>query len=257
MFPYRDDNPNIMTPFVVYGLIAVTALAWLVLQGAGTQPALVSSVCRLGLIPGEVLGRIPAETVVPLGPGVGCRVGGDGSWLTVLTSMFMHGSWFHIIGNMWFLWVFGDNVEDSMGHVRFLFFYLVCGLLAAVAQVAIQPSSPVPMVGASGAISGVMGGYLVLYPRVRVHMLVFFGFIFTVAVPAYVVLLYWAFLQLVGGLPMLSGASEGGGVAFMAHLGGFVAGVALIKLFARPELVAAHRRATRPVVPGYHDRLRW
>lgn len=257
MFPYRDDNPSLRTPFITYGIIAVTAVAWFVFQGAGTEPALVNSVCQLGLIPGEALGRIPGGTVVPLGPGVGCRVGGEGSWLTVLTSMFMHGSWFHIIGNMWFLWVFGDNVEDSMGHLRFVVFYLACGLLAAAAQVAVQPSSAVPMVGASGAISGVMGGYLVLYPRARVHMLVFFGFIFTVAVPAYVMLLYWALLQLIGGLPMLSGAGEGGGVAFMAHFGGFVAGAALIKLFARPELVAAHRRATRPVVPRHHNRLPW
>jgi membrane associated rhomboid family serine protease len=244
MFPYRDDNPSLSTPFVTYGIIGITALVWFLVQGAGSQPALASSVCRLGAIPGELLGQIPDETVIPLGRGLGCRVGGEvGSWYTVVTSMFLHGSWFHIIGNMWFLWVFGDNVEDSMGHLRFGFFYLVAGLLAAGAQIAIQPSSPIPMVGASGAISGVMGGYLVLYPKVRVHMLVFLGFfVTTVAIPAYFMLLYWAFLQLIGSVPMLAGGGEGGGVAFMAHLGGFVAGVVLIKLFANPKLVEAHRR---------------
>jgi membrane associated rhomboid family serine protease len=244
MFPYRDDNPNLHTAFVTFGIIGVTALAWFLVQGAGTQPALASSVCRLGAIPGELLGRFPDETVIPLGRGIGCRVGGEtGNWHTVVTSMFLHGGWFHIIGNMWFLWVFGDNVEDSMGHVRFVVFYLVCGVVAAAAQIMIQPSSPIPMVGASGAISGVMGGYLVLYPRVRVHMVVFLGFfVTTVAVPAYFMLLYWAFLQLLGSVPMLAGGGEGGGVAFMAHLGGFVAGVALIKLFVKAELVEAHRR---------------
>jgi membrane associated rhomboid family serine protease len=159
--------------------------------------------------------------------------------------MFLHGGWFHLIGNMWFLWIFGNNVEDSMGRGRFVAFYLLCGVLAAAAQVVTQPSSRVPMVGASGAISGVMGAYLVLYPKVRVHLLVFLGFfVTTVAVPAYLMLLYWAFLQLVGGLPSI-GAEARGGVAFMAHLGGFVAGVALIKLFARAQLVEEHRRALR------------
>ncbi len=247
MFPYRDDNPSLRTPFVTYAIIGVTAAVWLFVQGAGGQAALVSSVCEFGAIPGELLGRLPNEIVLPMGPGLGCRVGGEsGNWHTVLSSIFLHGSWFHIIGNMWFLWVFGDNVEDSMGHGRFAIFYLLTGVLAAGAQIIIQPDSPVPMVGASGAISGVMGGYLVLYPRVRVHMLVFLGFfVTTVAVPAYLMLLYWVLLQAIGSVPMLSGAGEGGGVAFMAHLGGFVAGAALIKLFAKSVLVEAHRRHVR------------
>jgi membrane associated rhomboid family serine protease len=157
--------------------------------------------------------------------------------------MFLHGGWFHLIGNMWFLWVFGNNIEDAMGHGRFVGFYLLCGLLAAAAQVATGPSSPVPMVGASGAISGVMGAYLVLYPRVRVHTLIFLGFFLTrVPLPAWIMLLYWAFLQLVGSVPAIAGGQTGGGVAFMAHLGGFVAGAALIKLFAKPEFVRRHRR---------------
>jgi membrane associated rhomboid family serine protease len=163
--------------------------------------------------------------------------------------MFLHGGWFHVLGNMWFLWVFGNNVEDAMGHVRFAAFYLLCGLLAAAAQVASGPSSPVPMVGASGAISGVMGAYLVLYPRVRVHTLIFLGIIFfRVTLPAWMMLVYWAFLQMLGSLPAIAGAEAGGGVAFMAHLGGFAAGVVLIRLFAKPEFVERHRR---PVAVGY------
>jgi membrane associated rhomboid family serine protease len=161
-------------------------------------------------------------------------------WLTALTSMFMHGSWFHIVGNMWFLWVFGNNVEDSMGRVRFLVFYLLCGLAAALAQVATDPASAIPMVGASGAISGVMGGYLVLYPQVRVFCLVFLGFFVTsIALPASMMLLYWLALQFVSGLAAFGG--EGGGVAFWAHVGGFVAGLILVKLFAQRAYIEAHR----------------
>ena len=154
--------------------------------------------------------------------------------------MFLHGSWMHLIGNMWFLWIFGNNVEDSMGRGRFVVFYLLTGLVAAFAQVVTNPGSSVPMVGASGAISGVMGGYLVLYPRVRVFALLPLGFLMTsIALPAWVMLVYWLGLQLVSGL--LSAGGEGGGVAFAAHVGGFVAGVVLVKLFARSEYVAAHR----------------
>jgi membrane associated rhomboid family serine protease len=157
----------------------------------------------------------------------------------VITSMFLHGSWMHLIGNMWFLWLFGNNIEDSMTRPRFMAFYLLCGLAAAVAQVAMEPGSVIPMVGASGAISGVMGAYLVLYPRVRVYTLVTLGFyITTIALPAWVMLLYWAFLQLVGGISRVGG--EGGGVAFWAHGGGFLAGVVLVKIFSRRDRVAQH-----------------
>ncbi len=245
MFPYKDDNPTLSPAFLTVGLIVVTVAVWVTVQGAGTQPALGKSICQLGAIPGELLGLVPSGTRIPIGPNQVCQVGGDAAWHTVLTSVFLHGGWFHLIGNMWFLWVFGNNIEDVMGPSRFVAFYLSCGILAAMAQILTQPSSPVPMVGASGAISGIMGGYLVLYPRVRVHMLVFLGFfVTTLAVPAYVMLLYWAFLQLLGGLPTLSGGASGGGVAFFAHLGGFVAGVALIKPFAKRRLVEAHRRHT-------------
>jgi membrane associated rhomboid family serine protease len=152
--------------------------------------------------------------------------------------MFLHGGWFHLIGNMWFLWLFGNNVEDSMGHVRYLVFYLLCGVAAAATQTAVSPASIVPMVGASGAISGVMGAYVVLYPRVRVHMLVvLFVFITRIVVPAYVMLGYWFLLQLLGG----SMAQGEGGVAFWAHVGGFVAGAVLISMFKDRELVREHR----------------
>jgi membrane associated rhomboid family serine protease len=153
--------------------------------------------------------------------------------------MFMHGGWIHLIGNLWFLWIFGNNVEDSTGKIRFFLFYLICGIAAALAQSFASPRSPIPMVGASGAISGVMGAYILLYPRVRVHMLIFLGiFITRIAVPAYFMLGYWFLLQILGGVV---GYTEEGGVAFIAHAGGFVAGMLLIFLFRDRELV--QRRA--------------
>ena len=151
--------------------------------------------------------------------------------------MFLHGGWLHLIMNMWFLWVFGNNVEDSMGRVRFVVFYLATGLAAASTQALLNPESAIPMVGASGAISGVMGAYIILYPRVKVHMIVFLGiFITRIAVPAFLMLGYWFLLQVVGGLPTI--ARESGGVAFWAHTGGFVAGMLLIFLFRDPKLIA-------------------
>jgi membrane associated rhomboid family serine protease len=249
MFPYRDENPTYLTPVVTLGVILANAVVWVLVQGAGTNPALARSICELGAIPGELLGNLHAGAEIPLGAGLSCQVGGQPAWYTLLTSMFLHGGWLHIIGNMWFLWVFGNNIEDAMGHVRFVGFYLLCGVLAALAQIFASPGSAAPMVGASGAISGVMGGYLVLYPRVRVHTLVFLGFfVTTIAVPAYFMLLYWVFLQFVSGV-FSAGGGESGGVAFMAHLGGFVAGAALIRLFARAEFVDRHRRPQFVVGP--------
>lgn len=247
MFPYRDDNPTILTPYVTVGIIILTTLVWIVVQGAGTSPALPASICHLGAVPAHVLGRLPPGTAVPMGDEIRCEIAPGTAYYTLLTSVFLHGGWFHLIGNMWFLWVFGNNVEDAMGHTRFIVFYLVCGLVAALSQTYADPNSAVPLVGASGAISGVMGAYLLLYPRVRVHMLVWLGFfVTTVAVPAYLMLVYWALLQLLGGL----GRTGGGGIAFMAHVGGFVAGLALIRLFAKPELLAAHRRMAGPALHG-------
>ena len=158
--------------------------------------------------------------------------------------MFLHGSWMHLLGNMWFFWIFGNNIEDSMTRPRFGLFYLVCGLTAALAQVAASPASNAPMVGASGAISGVMGAYLILYPRVKVYTLVPLGFFLTTfALPAWLMLLYWVGLQFLSGLVSLGGADTGG-VAVWAHVGGFIAGILLIKMFEKPEQVAAQREQT-------------
>jgi membrane associated rhomboid family serine protease len=174
-----------------------------------------------------------------MGNGLVCLTDPGHQFANVIYSMFLHGSWMHLIGNMWFLWLFGNNIEDAMTRPRFLLFYLLCGLAAALLQVMAQPNSNIPMVGASGAISGVMGAYLVLFPRVRVYTLVPLVFIMTsVALPAWVMLLYWAFLQFVGGLGAVG--AEGGGVAFWAHVGGFIAGIVLVKLFARSDRMAEH-----------------
>ncbi|MEW6333316.1 MAG: rhomboid family intramembrane serine protease, partial [Thermodesulfobacteriota bacterium] len=159
---------------------------------------------------------------------------------SVVTSMFMHGGWFHIIGNMWFLAVFGDNVEDVLGSWRFILFYLLCGVAAAALQVATAPESVVPMVGASGAIGGVMGAYAILFPRAPVHVLVVFGFYITrIVVPAFLMLGYWFVIQILGGVPALAGAT--GGIAFWAHVGGFLAGVVLAKLLCNPGRAEACR----------------
>jgi membrane associated rhomboid family serine protease len=241
MFPYRDENETQRRSFVTIAFIAVNALAWLTVQGAGAPMPLMESVCNLGLIPGELTGLLPPGTAFPMGPGVACLTDPGRQTANVFTSMFLHGSWMHLLGNMWFLWLFGDNVEDSMTRPRFAAFYLLCGVAAAIAQVATGPDSGIPMVGASGAISGVMGGYLVLYPRVRVFALVpIFFFLTSVALPAWVMLLYWIGLQVLSGVTTIG--QTGGGVAFWAHVGGFVAGVILVKLFARADHVAAHRR---------------
>jgi membrane associated rhomboid family serine protease len=255
MFPYRDDNPTLATPVITFLLIGLNAAAWILIQGMGSEPLLSRSVCELGLIPGEYLGRVAAGTTLPMSPTTTCVLG-ESQWFTPLSSMFLHGGWFHLIGNMWFLWVFGNNVEDSMGHVRYLVFYLLSGLAAAAAQTVLNPASAIPMVGASGAISGVMGAYVVLYPRVRVHMLVVLGFFITrVAVPAFLMLGYWFLLQILGGLPSLG--EERGGVAFFAHAGGFLAGALLILVFRDPELVARHRALAGTVEHGLGYRERF
>ncbi len=244
MFPLRDDNPTLRPPLVTFALIGANCVAWLYVQGGGGAAALARSVCEYGLITGELLGTVARGTQVSLGQGLACTLGAAPTWYTPVTSMFMHGGWFHIVGNLWFLWVFGNNVEDSMGRVRFLLFYVICGLAAAAAQMATNLDATVPMVGASGAISGVLGAYFVLYPHAHVHTLVVFGFYArTVAVPAGVMLGYWFLLQVLGGVPAL--AAEGGGIAFWAHAGGFLAGMALVFPFRNPQLVLAHRSALR------------
>src|SRR6185369_10855763 len=166
-----------MTWLILGAMFAV----WVVVQGAGSEPQLVESVCNLGMIPGELTHRAAIGRGVPMGPGIACLVDNESiNVLTPLTSMFLHGSWLHLLGNALFFWVFGNNIEDSMGPGRFIVFYLVCGIVAAITHVIMDPSSPIPTVGASGAIAGILGAYLVLYPKVRVNMLFFFVIFFRI-----------------------------------------------------------------------------
>jgi membrane associated rhomboid family serine protease len=229
MFPLHDDNPTLRTPVTTIGILALLGLSWVLLQGAGlAEVPLATSVCNLGLVPGELTGLAPLGQAVPLGEGLACVVDHEPiNWLTPLTTLFLHGSWGHILGNAWFLWVFGNNVEDSMGRGRFVAFYLLCGLAASAAHVAVGPASPIPTVGASGAISGVMGAYLVLYPQVRVRT--YIPPVFFLNLRAWMVLLVWFGSQILNGLPQLMpGPQIGGGTAFWAHVGGFVAGLLLV-----------------------------
>jgi membrane associated rhomboid family serine protease len=245
MFPYRDENQSQRTSYVTILFIALNVFTWIFIQGAGQSLPLAESICNHGLIAGELTETLRPGTSFEMGRGLICYTDPGRQPWNVLTSMFLHGSWMHLLGNMWFFWIFGNNIEDSMGHLRFAAFYVISGLAAAMFQVLLNPSSLVPMVGASGAISGVMGAYLILYPRVRVYTLLPLGFFFTtVALPAWVMLGYWMLLQLLGGFQSVAGGS--GGVAFWAHVGGFAAGCILIKWFARPEYVAAHRGTWRP-----------
>jgi membrane associated rhomboid family serine protease len=240
VFPYHDENETQRTPVVTMALIAINVFMWLFIQGAGATLPLARSVCELGLIPGELTASVAPGTPFEMGDGLVCVTDPGRQTSNVLTSMFLHGSWMHLLGNMWFLWLFGNNIEDSMTRPRFVAFYLLAGLGAALAQVFADPGSAVPMVGASGAISGVMGAYLVLFPRVRVFTMVPLGFFLTsIALPAWAMLLYWAFLQFAGGVTSVF-AEATGGVAFWAHLGGFVAGVVLVKVFERRDRVRAH-----------------
>lgn len=225
MIPLRDDNPVTRTPVVTYLLVAACVLVFLWQVSLPTQ-ARQAAVYALGFIPAVVLGgaRLPPELSLVPAP------------LTVLTSMFMHGGWLHLAGNMLYLWIFADNVEDRLGRARFALFYVLSGAGAAFAQALPDPGSTIPMVGASGAISGVLGAYLLLYPRAHVLVLVPLGvFSRIVPVPAVLVLGLWFGLQLLSSLA----APSGGGVAFRAHAGGFVAGMALLGLM---RLTAGPRR---------------
>ena len=229
LFPIRDENPLVRPPVATIVLIGINIACWGFLQGFGTDSALSASVCNFGLIPGDLLGNVPVGR-----GGSFCPIDGNGSYLTVVSSMFMHGGWMHLIGNMWFLWIFGDNVEDAMGPIRFSLFYLLCGLGAAGAQTATDPSSLIPMVGASGAIGGVMGAYALLFPRARILCLFI---ITTLSVPAILMLGYWVLIQFLGSMQSSDG---GGGVAFWAHIGGFAAGALLVWPFRNQSYVNEH-----------------
>lgn len=204
--------------------LCVVVFLWQFSMGAGGERIIYA----LGVIPAVLLGQAELPPELALVP----------PSATMFTSMFMHGGWMHLIGNMLYLWIFGDNVEDSMGHGRFVVFYLVCGVAAVFAQALPDPSSTIPMVGASGAISGVLGGYLLLYPHARVLVVIPLGFyLHTTRLPAGVVLAMWFGLQLLSNA-MSTGAE--GGVAFRAHIGGFIAGMVLISLFKRRDVRLFH-----------------
>ena len=218
MIPLRDDNPTRTTPVVNYALVAACALVFLWQISLGTRGE--AAIYAYGLIPDVLLGDArlpPGLAVVP-------------PWMTVFTSMFLHGGWMHLIGNLLYLWIFGDNIEDRLGHGRYVVFYLLCGIAAALAQALPDPGSQVPMVGASGAISGVLGAYLLLFPRAHVLVLIPLGpFAHLTRLPALWVLGLWFAMQLLSEMF----AAGGAGVAFRAHIGGFVAGMVLLPLMRR------------------------
>lgn len=220
MLPLKDDNPTELSPWWSYAILAACVAVFLWQQSLPAEGHR-QAIYALGMIPAVLFGHASLPPEVAVVPPAA----------TLFTSMFLHGGWMHLIGNMLYLWIFGDNVEDAMGHVRFVVFYLVCGLAAAFAQAALAPGSEVPMVGASGAISGLLGAYLVLHPKAHVLVLIPLGVLTQlVRLPALVVLLLWFGLQL---YQQMVTAGGGGGVAFMAHIGGFIAGMALIPLFKR------------------------
>ncbi len=250
MIPLSVENRTVRPPWMTILILVAIFAVWIMVQGGGlptNDRLLATTVCNFGMVPGEITHLAPLGQAVPLGPGLECAVDNDPiNFLTPLLSMFLHGGWMHILGNALFLWIFGRAIEDVMGPMRFLGFYLLCGLVAAAAQIAVDPSSPVPTVGASGAISGVMGAYLLLFPRVRVHMFFFFIIFFKIfRIPAWVVLLYWFGIQVLSGLPQLNtiGGGATGGVAVWAHVGGFLTGLLLVRFFERPDLLARRRVA--------------
>jgi membrane associated rhomboid family serine protease len=216
MIPIRDDNPTRTVSFVTVGLIAINALVFVHELRLPNEEHIQAFFASFALTPAHLV-HAPSAA----------------AYATAFTSMFLHGGWMHIIGNMWYLWIFGNNIEDSVGHFKFIIFYVLCGIAAAAAQVVVSPESTTPMVGASGAISGVLGAYLLLFPRARVLTLVpiwiFLRFIY---LPAWLLLFFWFAIQLLSGLAVL-GVNVTGGVAFWAHVGGFAAGILLILPFKR------------------------
>jgi membrane associated rhomboid family serine protease len=217
MIPLRDVIPSRTTPYITVTIIVLNGLAWLF------EVALPRDVLPAFL---QVYGMVPADFHAP----------------TLITSMFLHGSWSHVLGNMWYLWIFGDNVEDRVGHGRFIVFYLLCGIAAALGQMAIDPGSTLPTIGASGAIAGMMGAYFVLYPHSRVLTLIPWIFIQIVELPAIVLLGFWFLMQLFSaGAIAVTASTQGGGVAFAAHVVGFLAGAGGVFAFRKRELDPWHR----------------
>ena len=209
LFPYKDDNPRVLVPYVTYGIITINVLVFIFQFNLGMSNPIgeENSIYRFGFIPANF------------------------SFIAIFTSMFLHGGFSHIMGNMWFLWVFGDNVEGVLGHAKYALFYILCGLAATISQLLINPESSIPMVGASGAIAGVLGMYMIRFPNANVHVFAFIIIFFTTfRIPALFVLGFWFFNQLTSGLTSL-GFDTTGGVAWFAHIGGFVAGVMLNQAF--------------------------
>lgn len=226
MFPIADDNSEVrIIPFVTYGIIALNVLVFALLQGFGTNETFTYA---FSLVPKEITTGQDIVARIPIGnSAIQHEPALLGVYFNFLSSMFMHGDFMHIFGNMLFLWIFADNVENRIGHLRFAVFYLICGFAAAFGQIFMNTESIIPMLGASGAISGVLGGYLLLFPNKQVRAIMF-NFMMT-TIPAFVALGLWIGFQLIQGY--FSSAAEGG-VAYAAHIGGFLAGLVLIKLFA-------------------------
>ena len=215
MIPYKDDNPTRTFPFVTIGIIVLNIFVflWQVVSASGMEQVAYS----YGAIPHYILSF---EKVQPIHPAI-----------TIFSAMFMHGGLFHLGGNMLYLWIFGNNIEDRLGHLRFIVFYLFCGIVSAYAHAITDPDSLMPMIGASGAVSGILGAYLLLFPRATVYTLVFLGFfVTTVKIPALIVIGFWAIVQLINGL-ISTGVARGGGVAWFAHIGGFLVGLLTIKFW--------------------------
>jgi membrane associated rhomboid family serine protease len=273
LIPLKDNIPTDRFPLVTVAIIAINVFVFLFLQGASLSGEQVDTktVVEYGAIPYRVthpgkecdLARVQDATTGAIGEDVVCE--GTGAYraaqqagalekvdnppwfVTLVSSMFMHGGWLHIAFNMLFLWIFGNNIEDSMGRIRYILFYLLGGIAAVAAQIAVSPSAVVPTVGASGAIAAVLGGYLILYPRARILTIVFLFLFFTfIEIPAMVMLGIWIFLQFLPAVGQLAtpDVGGGGGVAYWAHLGGFIFGMAAIMLFA-------HRKSTRYEQPRH------
>jgi membrane associated rhomboid family serine protease len=235
MIPLHDDNPTRSTPILTIGIIAACVMVFLIQASLGPLGG-ERMVYSLGVIPAVLLDKVELSRNLALVP----------AGVTIFTSMFLHGGFLHLAGNMLYLWIFGNNIEDALGRPRFIVFYLLCGVVAAFGQIAQDPDSTIPMIGASGAISGVLGAYLLLYPHARVLVLVPLGFIMQmVRIPAGWVLVLWFIMQLLNSAMT---SSEDGGVAWFAHIGGFVAGMALVPFMKRKQV--------RLFQPG-HGYSRW
>jgi len=253
LMPIGDDNEGrIITPYVTYILIAINVAVFVFLQLPNDAFTYAFSVIPKEITTGVDLTTPQGRLQIPQAPGP------SPIYLTLFSAMFMHGGWAHLLGNLLYLWIFGDNVEDALGHVKFLIFYLVCGVAASFAQIMVSPASVIPSLGASGAIAGVLGGYLLMYPTRSVRVLI--GYMGIVAMPAIIVIGLWMALQFMSGFGSIvqtRQTSEQGGVAYFAHIGGAVAGLLLVSLFRNnASRQRAQQRIAAPSGRTYYDE-RW